>query len=110
MFRYIIKRIAYAIPIALSVSIVCFMLVHIAPGDPIDSIIAPDTPKDVIEQVKKDYGLDKPLPIQYAIWLSRVVQGDLGNSIATRTPHRTNRCSFCLAAMHLRLRSSISGR
>ena len=86
MFRYIIKRIAYAIPIALSVSIVCFMLVHIAPGDPIDSIIAPDTPKDVIEQVKKDYGLDKPLPIQYAIWLSRVVQGDLGNSIATRRP------------------------
>ncbi len=84
MFRYILRRIAYAIPIALSVSVVCFLLVHIAPGDPIDSIIPPDTPREVVEQVRKDYGLDKPLPVQYAVWLSRVVQGDLGRSIATR--------------------------
>jgi peptide/nickel transport system permease protein len=86
MLKYILRRIAYAIPIALSVSIVCFMLVHIAPGDPIDAIVPPDTPKDVVEQVRKDYGLDKPLPIQYAVWLGHVLQGDLGRSIATRRP------------------------
>ncbi|MDB5554494.1 MAG: gsiC [Rhizobium sp.] len=86
MLLYIVRRVAYAIPIALLVSLVCFMLVHIAPGDPIDSIVPPDTPKEAVEQVRREYGLDKPLPVQFAVWLSHVVQGDLGRSIASRRP------------------------
>jgi peptide/nickel transport system permease protein len=68
------------------VSVICFMLVHIAPGDPIDSIVPPDAPKVVVDQVRKDYGLDKPLPLQFEIWLVRVLHGDLGNSLANRRP------------------------
>jgi peptide/nickel transport system permease protein len=86
LLLYIVRRVAYAIPIALLVSLVCFMLVHIAPGDPIDSIVPPDTPKEAVEQVRREYGLDKPLPVQFAVWLSHVVQGDLGRSIASRRP------------------------
>ena len=86
MFRYVLRRIAYAIPIALSVSLVCFMLVHIAPGDPIDALVPPDTPRSIVEEVRKDYGLDKPLPVQFGIWLEHVVQGDFGRSIANRRP------------------------
>ena len=83
MFFYLIRRILYAIPIALAVGFVCFMLVQIAPGDPINAIVPADAPGDVVEQVRRDYGLDKPLPVQFGLWLMKVVQGDLGRSLAT---------------------------
>ena len=83
MFFYLIRRLIYAIPIALAVGFVCFMLVQIAPGDPINAIVPPDAPQEVVEQVRRDYGLDKPLLIQFGIWLMKVLQGDLGRSLAT---------------------------
>jgi peptide/nickel transport system permease protein len=86
MFFYIIRRVLYAIPIALAVSLVCFMLVHIAPGDPIDAILPPDASAETVAMVRKDYGLDKPLPVQFELWLAHVVQGDFGQSLANRRP------------------------
>src|ERR1700761_7048191 len=86
MFFYIIRRVLYAIPIALAVSLVCFMLVHIAPGDPIDAILPPDASAETVAMVRKDYGLDKPLPVQFELWLPHVVQGDFGQSLANRRP------------------------
>ncbi len=83
MIFYLLRRVLYAIPIALAVGFVCFMLVQIAPGDPINAIVPPDAPGDVVEQVRRDYGLDKPLPVQFGLWLFKVVQGDLGRSLAT---------------------------
>lgn len=83
MLFYIIRRVLYAIPIALSVSLVCFLLVHIAPGDPVNAIVPADAPAEVVEQIRRDYGLDKPLPLQFVLWLWHVVQGDLGRSLAT---------------------------
>jgi peptide/nickel transport system permease protein len=86
VFLYALRRILYAIPIALSVSLVCFMLVQIAPGDPISAIVPPDAPAEMVAQIRSDYGLDKPLPVQFAIWLGHVVTGDLGRSLATGRP------------------------
>ena len=86
MLFYLLRRVLYAIPIALAVGFVCFMLVQIAPGDPINAIVPPDAPADVVEQVRRDYGLDKPLAIQFVLWLGKVVQGDLGRSLATGRP------------------------
>jgi len=83
---YLFRRLVYAIPIALAVGFVCFMLVQIAPGDPINAIVPADAPADVVEQVRRDYGLDKPLPVQFGLWLWKVVQGDLGRSLATGRP------------------------
>ncbi|WP_158747724.1 ABC transporter permease [Acidisphaera sp. L21] len=83
MIFYLIRRVLYAIPISLAVSLVCFMLVHIAPGDPINAIVPPDAPQAVVEQIKHEYGLDKPLPVQFGLWLYQVSQGDLGRSLAT---------------------------
>ena len=86
MAFYLLRRVLYAIPIALAVGFVCFMLVQIAPGDPINAIVPPDAPADVVEQVRRDYGLDRPLPVQFGLWLWKVVQGDLGRSLATGRP------------------------
>lgn len=86
MLIYLLRRVLYAVPIALAVSLVCFLLVHIAPGDPISAIVPADAPQEVVEQVRREYGLDKPLPVQFALWLFHVGQGDLGKSLATGRP------------------------
>ena len=83
MFAYILKRLIYAIPIALSVTIVSFVLVYLAPGDPLSAIAPADAPEEVIIALKSAYGLDKPVPVQYGLWLMRALHGDLGLSIAT---------------------------
>jgi peptide/nickel transport system permease protein len=63
--------------------VVSFMLVYLAPGDPLNAIAPADAPADVIEALKSAYGLDRPVPVQYGLWLWRAVQGDLGTSIAS---------------------------
>lgn len=83
---YLLKRILYAIPIAISVTVVCFLLVHIAPGDPLSAVAPADAPAEVISSLKAAYGFDKPLPVQYALWLGRALTGDLGTSVATGRP------------------------
>ena len=83
MLSYLVRRVLYAVPIALAVSLVCFLLVHIAPGDPVNAIVPADAPQEVVEQIRHEYGLDRPLPVQFALWLGHVVTGDLGRSLAT---------------------------
>ena len=83
MLTYFLKRLLYALPIALSVTVVSFMLVYLAPGDPLNAIAPADAPADVIEALKSAYGLDRPVPVQYGLLLWRAVQGDLGTSIAS---------------------------
>ncbi len=86
MLVYLLRRLLYAVPIALAVGFVCFMLVQIAPGDPINAVVPADAPADVVEQVRRDYDLDRPLPVQFGLWLWKVVQGDLGRSLAAGRP------------------------
>jgi peptide/nickel transport system permease protein len=86
MSFYILRRILYAIPIAFGVSVVCFSLVYIAPGDPLQTVLPPDATAETIAIVKHAYGFDKPLPVQFVVWLGRVMTGDFGVSIATRRP------------------------
>ena len=86
MGGYILRRILYAIPIAFGVSVVCFSLVYLAPGDPLQTVLPPDATAETIAIVKHAYGFDKPLPLQFLIWLGKVATGDFGMSIATRRP------------------------
>ena len=86
MIFYLLKRLLLVVPIGISVTVVCFSLVYLAPGDPLSAILPSDASAELIEKLKKDYGLDKPVPVQYAIWLGRALIGDLGTSIATGRP------------------------
>jgi peptide/nickel transport system permease protein len=83
---YIGRRLLYAIPIAFGVSVVCFSLVYLAPGDPLQTILPSDASAETIAMVKAAYGFDRPIPIQFLKWLGRVLVGDFGESIATRRP------------------------
>ncbi|MCZ8374757.1 MAG: ABC transporter permease [Beijerinckiaceae bacterium] len=86
MLSYILKRLALTIPVAFGVSIVCFMLVHIAPGDPLTSVLPPDASAQLQAEMRALYGFDRPLPVQYGLWVMKTLQGDLGVSIATGRP------------------------
>ncbi len=86
MLSYILQRLLYAIPIAIGVTIVCFSLVYIGPGDPLSSILPEDAPQDVIDKIKAEYGLDKPIAVQYAIWLGKALLADFGKSIVSGNP------------------------
>jgi len=80
MQRYIARRLLQMIPIALGISILMFSLLTLAPGDPVDLLIATDPrvkPED-IARLKRIYGLDQPIHIRYVKWLGRTLQGDLG--------------------------------
>jgi peptide/nickel transport system permease protein len=83
MLIYILKRLVYVTPVVIGVSIICFLLVHIAPGDPLSAILPADATQDLIDQMRAEYGFDKPLPVQYALWFWQVLHGNLGTSIAT---------------------------
>ena len=83
---YIVRRVLYAAPVALGVALLVFLLVHIAPGDPISAILPPDAPQELVAKLKAYYGFDKPLPIQFLRWLMVVLQGDFGTSIASGRP------------------------
>ncbi|MFN4089707.1 MAG: ABC transporter permease [Alphaproteobacteria bacterium] len=83
MLFYILRRILYAVPISIGVSIVCFSLVYIGPGDPLSTLLPAEASQEIIDRVKREYGLDRPLPMQYLAWLGRLLTGDLGISIQT---------------------------
>ena len=86
MLLYILKRLIAVTPVAFGVSVVCFLLVHLAPGDPLSAILPADATQATIDEMRAAYGFDKPLPVQYLIWLWHVLHGDLGISIATGRP------------------------
>lgn len=86
MLTYLGKRVVYTLPIMLGVSIVCFALVHLAPGDPLVSVLPPDASQSIKEQMMALYGFDRPYHEQFFRWLWRTLQGDLGTSIRTGRP------------------------
>jgi peptide/nickel transport system permease protein len=86
MLLFAIRRLLQAIPILLGVSLVVFGLVHIVPGNPIDMLLPPEASPEVIAQMKAAFGFDKPLYIQYFLWLWRALHGNFGLSVFNATP------------------------
>jgi peptide/nickel transport system permease protein len=86
MLAYILRRLALLVPVLLGVSITVFSLMRFIPGDPASIAIGVDTraSKQTRENVRKSYGLDQPLPVQYAKWMGHILQGDLGKSLRTK--------------------------
>jgi len=78
---YIIKRLLQIIPVVLGVTLIAFALIHLAPGDPVRTMLGQHATQQEIDEISARYGLDQPLYIQYFMWLGDVLQGDLGRSI-----------------------------
>ena len=86
MWTYIIRRTLLLIPIFLIISVVVFSLIHMVPGDPIDSLLGPGSTDSDRVELTKMYGLDKALPVQYLVWMKKIFMGDMGQSIIEKQP------------------------
>lgn len=86
MLLYLLRRIVFTLPTLFGVALICFALVHIAPGDPLVSVLPPDASQELKLQMMAVYGFDRPYHEQFFRWLWRAIQGDFGSSIATGRP------------------------
>jgi peptide/nickel transport system permease protein len=83
---YILRRLLHLIPVLFLTSVIVFLMVYLIPGDPAQTILGPDARPEQIKAVRQEMGLDKPLPVQYVIWLGRALRGNLGKSFINDYP------------------------
>jgi peptide/nickel transport system permease protein len=90
MAGYVVRRLLQAVPLLLGIATITFLIIHLAPGDPMDVHLDQryrrDVDPELIEALRRKYGLDQPLHVQYVRWLGNLVQGDLGESFRYRRP------------------------
>ena len=89
MLRYLLKRVLLAIPLLLGIATVLFFVLHLAPGDPTSTLFGPNVSEQAVEQLRRNWGLDQPMHVQYVKWLGAVLTGDLGYSFTRNTPVST---------------------
>src|SRR5215470_17457822 len=86
MQEYILRRLMLAVPTVLGVTIIVFLMMHFIPGDPVALLLGNYYTEAVATAIRQQYGLDRPLPVQYVLWLGRLVTGDWGHSIIANRP------------------------
>jgi peptide/nickel transport system permease protein len=85
VIRFVLRRLALAIPTLIGVSIIIFVTIRLVPGDPVASLLGPTGSPEARARLTEQLGLNEPIPVQYVTWLGNVVQGDLGRSISKQT-------------------------
>ena len=85
MGPYLLQRLLVTVPTLFGVSVLVFLTLHLAPGDPAQVILGPKATETSLADLRHDLGLDRPIPVQYGRWLAGVVTGDWGRSIQLKT-------------------------
>ncbi|HEV8144032.1 MAG TPA: ABC transporter permease [Methylomirabilota bacterium] len=86
MSRFLVRRLLLLVPVLMGVSVIVFLVLHLAPGDPAEIMLGSQATQADRMRLRADLGLDDPLYVQYARWMGHVVQGDLGRSLWMRRP------------------------
>ncbi|WP_442602721.1 ABC transporter permease [Paenibacillus sp. KN14-4R] len=86
MSKFILRRVLQAVPLLLFISIVSFLLIKLAPGDPVSSFVTPNMNPADVERIRISLGLDQPMYVQYLIWLKNILTGDFGYSLINHRP------------------------
>src|ERR1051326_3259114 len=86
MRTYILRRLLQIVPTVLGITFVVFLMMRSVPGDPVVSLLGDAYTEEDAIKARAEYGLNKPIVVQYAIWLGKLVQGDWGASILTGRP------------------------
>src|SRR4051794_28299397 len=86
MTEYIVRRVVLMVPVAFLVTVIIFLLIRLAPGDPVLVYAGEERDPEQLAIIRRSLGLDQPLPVQYVLWLGKAAQGDFGRSIRTRQP------------------------
>ena len=107
MFSYVIKRLLGLIPTLFIVAVLVFLFVHLLPGDPARLIAGPEADAQVIDMVRSQLGLDKPLWSQFLHYMGNVLEGDFGNSLVSRRPVSEEIASRFMPTLWLTLASMV---
>ncbi|MBB3321263.1 MULTISPECIES: glutathione ABC transporter permease GsiC [Atlantibacter] len=107
MFSYVVKRLLGLIPTLFIVAVLVFLFVHLLPGDPARLIAGPEADAQVIEMVRSQLGLDKPLWSQFLSYMGNVLQGDFGTSLVSRRPVSEEIASRFMPTLGLTLASMV---
>lgn len=86
MIRHVCRRLPSLLPVLAVVGLTVFLLMHLVPGDPAAVMAGPDATAERVEALRREMGLDRPLPVQLGLWLGGVVRGDLGQSYFLQEP------------------------
>jgi peptide/nickel transport system permease protein len=85
-FRWLARRVLLIVPTLLAASVVVFMMIHLAPGDPAQAMLGPMATGDALANLRRALGLNDPIYVQYGRWLGHALRGDLGQSIRQQVP------------------------
>ena len=99
--NFFVKRLFHSIFVIFGLSILIFVIARIVPGDPARMALGPRAPVDVVERLRQQMHLDRPLFQQYGLWLWEVAHGNLGNSLVTRRPVKQDIREFFPATLEL---------
>ena len=86
MLAYTINRLLLAVAIVLVAMLILFSMIHLVPGDAASIALGPRATPELVQEFRNRMGLDKPLPVQFAVFLGNALRGDLGNDLFTNTP------------------------
>ena len=86
LLRYALRRVGQTLPVAFLVTVLIFLLIKLIPGDPATAILGERASDAAIQALRQQWGLDRPLPVQYAVYMRNLLTGDLGQSLRYRTP------------------------
>ncbi|HYB70527.1 MAG TPA: ABC transporter permease, partial [Candidatus Bathyarchaeia archaeon] len=89
MAAYLLRRVLLLVPVLIGVSLVSFGLLQLVPGDPALILAGEEATEEVLTRIRQEYGLNRPLPVQFAAYLRHAAVGDLGISIQSRQPVAT---------------------
>jgi peptide/nickel transport system permease protein len=101
MVSYTIRRLLMLIPVLLGMTIIVFSIIHAIPGDPADTILGEKASEQSKQELRIELGLNKPMYVQYVDYMDKLVHGDLGNSIRTRSPISTEILPYLAATIEL---------
>jgi len=84
MLSFVVRRVASLVPVLLIVSLMVFTIFRMIPGDPVDAFLGMEQDPQVRSTLRTQFGLDKPLPVQYLYWLNNILHGNLGKSLSVQ--------------------------
>ena len=97
----ILKKIGVYIFVLIGLSILVFLIARVIPGDPARQALGPHASEETVQALRERMNLDKPLPVQYLLWLKDAVQLDLGESLLTRRPVTEDIRSYLPATLEI---------
>jgi peptide/nickel transport system permease protein len=107
MLKFIARRLVALVFVLVGLSVITFVISHVVPGDPARLAAGPQARPEQVETVRKELGLDKPLPVQYAVYMKGLLRLDLGKSIRTMRPVRDDIRDYFPATVELALAAAL---